>query len=184
MHKKGSAVVANGKSEMYKLVDIVVRSIISERDFQTRKQVDSAINKIAVEMKHEFGSLESRVTSIESSLLTMRCNISDLQRNLFEKSTSLHQDLSKSVLESVTRHDELKTQLLSLVEKIQQKQKESADSMATAITDIRDESKKATYLLSDDLRFQNREIARMRENLDELYVHCLTRFLNCFICSP
>jgi hypothetical protein len=159
-------------SEMYKLIEIVVRNMISESDLQTKKQADSMINKavasVASSIRQDLAAMNSRLANVEAGLAAMQISVSENHKVLFEKCVQTQLDFQRQDKEVRERLDDHHSRTTVFTEKLHAKQKESSEFINRSLLEVRDEARKTTYLLGDDLRMQSREIARIRECVDTL----------------
>jgi effector-binding domain-containing protein len=158
----------DSKSEMYNLIEVVIRNVLAEKEYQTRRQVESLINKSANEVKQEIAMLETRIASVEATMVAVKCQVAETQKNLFEKTIDLHQEIQRIEKDYITAHDGMKHRTVAFAEDLQALHKENAGQVNRALAELKDEAKKSALSLGEDLRHQNREIGRIREYVDTL----------------
>ena len=142
--KKRVIKTKDGRSDLHNMIDIVVRAIITEKGYQTKKQVDIAIAKSLIELK----SLESRVQSMETALSMIKTNAEESQSRLLEKLLLLEKEISAG-----------------------ETQKKWAVHLNKAIKKHREDMDASNKKLGEDISSLNQRVASTQGLVDEMYVY-------------
>ena len=110
-HKKRIVKSKDGRSDLHNMIDIVVRAVIAEKGYQTKKQVETAIVKSTTELK----SLEARIQTMEATISLIKSSAEESQLRLLEKVMFIEKEVNSGdsqkkwasyVSKSIKKHKE------------------------------------------------------------------------------
>lgn len=169
--KKKVAAKSNESKETQHLIEIVVRSILMQQGYVTKKQMDtaikSAVTKAVGEVKITQTSVESRLLSLESSIVTLRGNVDELYKQN-EQTLKLVQGQAKEIEELGSSNEDLKKKTLSGLAKVQKKQREDAETLNLDNQRVRAELAKFNASALEEQSKQTKDISRLKETIDEM----------------
>jgi hypothetical protein len=165
--------------ESEQLYSSIAKNLVHENSMNSRNEMEiftrGLINKLFTEFKQEMIVMEvtssSRMQQMETKITTLSSHIDQSNSALEQKLNKLSDTITKVDTNSKTAFESERSKRLTLTKKIQS----DHISDEKAISDLRSEvnasleqQRKGLTSFGEDLKVQSREVATLKESVDEM----------------
>ena len=162
--------------DIQQLIELVLKNVISEKGYQTKKQMESFVEKLVqkslADICKRIAEIESKVdrhvTSIEVVVEKLNRSLSDIQKTHDDNRQTTQKDLARLEKEHIESVDDTKKKTLTLIKKIYKKQKDDTEILNGKVFQIKNDQEALINSFIDDVRLHSKELSKLRDLIDEM----------------
>jgi gas vesicle protein len=174
--KKGKKVKSKEEKELKKTFETIARRLLSNACEEIRNDVESRLREIISrtnsEIRHEIlsteSALSSRLTNLETKTNNILSKLEESHQDTTKKIEKVQDDLKGLVSHIAAQHETERNKRLVTAKKLQEKFDSQLQSLQNNVTIIKQDNSSLIASLNDDLRIQVKDVAALKEKLDEL----------------
>lgn len=172
--------------ETRQLFEAIAKKLLTECTTNSNHKLEvfceDLINRKFTEVRQDVAIMEStlssRIAQIEHKVNDIGAKLTDLSTDVVRQNTLLREDVAKHSHSSSEGLEAERQKRLAAIKKMQGMAENNTEMCKTMINNSCKDYMGAITSLNEDFRVQSREIAKLKENVDEMYAirNCIRFF--------
>ncbi len=164
------------EKDMKKAFESIARKLLSQATEEIRSDVEArfrdVLHRTVSEIRHEVSTIESTISSrllnLETKANALSNRIEEINTEQTKKIDLIQSSITTFSTQTTQNFETERSKRLVTAKKLQEKFEQQIEAIQTNISAIKHDNNAAANALNEDLRLQVKEVASIKEKVDEM----------------